>query len=243
MIEMHFAIFVLLAFLLYYRDIWPIVAGAGLIAMHHLGFNYLQVSGAPVFVFELHTGLDIVMVHAAFVVIETIVLLMIARQLGAEGRQAEALYDALARITADPGSIDLQVRVVGKGSQLTERFNMLLDAISGALGNARDAALRLAENAAELKRTASATASGAAAQQASRPAAARRPPRSTRSPTRRNRCPAMRARHRTRPTPPRSRQAPAAWSSTRRAPRRRVWPVVSTVPARQWIPWPVTARA
>ena len=167
MIEMHFAIFVLLAFLLYYRDIWPIVAGAGLIAMHHLGFNYLQVSGAPVFVFELHTGLDIVMVHAAFVVIETIVLLMIARQLGAEGRQAEALYDALARITADPVSIDLQVRVVGKGSQLTERFNMLLDAISGALGNARDAALRLAENAAELKRTASATASGAAAQQAS----------------------------------------------------------------------------
>jgi len=80
MIEMHFAIFVLLAFLLYYRDIWPIVAGAGLIAMHHLGFNYLQVSGAPVFVFELHTGLDIVMVHAAFVVIETIVLLMIARR-------------------------------------------------------------------------------------------------------------------------------------------------------------------
>jgi len=48
MVEIHFGIFVLLAFLLYYRDPWPILAGAGLIAVHHLGFDYLNTQGLPV---------------------------------------------------------------------------------------------------------------------------------------------------------------------------------------------------
>ena len=43
MVESHFGIFTLLAFLLYYRDWRPIVAAAGLIAVHHVGFGYLQL--------------------------------------------------------------------------------------------------------------------------------------------------------------------------------------------------------
>ncbi|MGD8408487.1 MAG: methyl-accepting chemotaxis protein, partial [Thiohalophilus sp.] len=39
MIEMHFGIFVLLAFLLYYRDWLPIITAAAVIAVHHLTFN------------------------------------------------------------------------------------------------------------------------------------------------------------------------------------------------------------
>ncbi|NBO42716.1 MAG: hypothetical protein EBU92_14615, partial [Betaproteobacteria bacterium] len=42
MIESHFGIFTLLAFLLYYRDWRTIVAAVGLIAVHHLLFGYLQ---------------------------------------------------------------------------------------------------------------------------------------------------------------------------------------------------------
>lgn len=167
MLEMHFAIFVLLAFLLYYRDVWPILAAAGTIAVHHLAFNYLQVNGAPVFVFEYRTGIDIVLLHAAFVVVETVVLVMIARQLGGEGRRAEALYEALSQLTADPANVDLRVRVAEDGSQLTTRFNALLEAIGRALGNARTAAASLAERARELKHTATENARGAADQQAS----------------------------------------------------------------------------
>jgi len=48
LIEMHFTIFVLLAFLLYYRDWLPIATAAAVIAVHHLAFNYLQSAGAPV---------------------------------------------------------------------------------------------------------------------------------------------------------------------------------------------------
>ena len=45
MIEMHFSIFVLLAFLLFYRDWLPLVVAAAVIAVHHLGFYYLQSRG------------------------------------------------------------------------------------------------------------------------------------------------------------------------------------------------------
>ncbi len=167
MIEMHFAIFVLLAFLLYYREVWPILAAAGVIAVHHLVFNYLQVAGLPVYVFEYRTGLDIVLLHAAFVVVETAVLVLMAHQLARESRRAEALYDTVSRLTADPNAVDLQARVADDGSQLTRRFNAFLDGISQALGNARDAALRLADSASELKRNASENARGAGDQQVS----------------------------------------------------------------------------
>ena len=167
MIEMHFAIFALLAFLLYYRDVWPILAAAGLIAVHHLSFNYLQVSGAPVFVFEGRTGLGIVMVHAAFVVVETLVLVMIARQFERELRQSEALYDGLNRITADSQNIDLGVRVAADGSTLATHFNDFMTAIGSAVSNARDAAEHLTATAAELKHTATENAQGAQTQQSS----------------------------------------------------------------------------
>jgi methyl-accepting chemotaxis protein len=78
MIEMHFGIFVLLAFLLFYRDWITLVAAALVIAVHHLAFFALQSGGAGVYVFpELH-GIGMVLVHAAFVVFETALLVYMA---------------------------------------------------------------------------------------------------------------------------------------------------------------------
>lgn len=50
-IEAHFGIFVLLAFLVLYCDWRPLVAAAALIAVHHLSFAWLQATGAGVYVF------------------------------------------------------------------------------------------------------------------------------------------------------------------------------------------------
>ena len=52
MIEIHFGIFVLLAFLLFYRDWKPIVTAAAVIAAHHLSFNFMQAGGVGVYLFE-----------------------------------------------------------------------------------------------------------------------------------------------------------------------------------------------
>lgn len=80
MIEMHFSIFVLLAFLLFYSDWLPLVVGAAAIAVHHLGFHLLQTAGYPVWVFPHACGLSMVIVHAAFVVFETALLIMMSMQ-------------------------------------------------------------------------------------------------------------------------------------------------------------------
>jgi methyl-accepting chemotaxis protein len=78
MIEVHFGIFVLLAFLLLYCDWRPLVFAAGVIAVHHLGFNYLQATGLGVFVFPVTADFALVILHAMYVVIETAVLVYLA---------------------------------------------------------------------------------------------------------------------------------------------------------------------
>ena len=52
LIEMHFGLFVVLAFLLAYRDWRPIVFGAALIATQHLVGNFLQASQLDEWIFH-----------------------------------------------------------------------------------------------------------------------------------------------------------------------------------------------
>lgn len=92
LIEMHFGIFVLLAFLVYFRDWTPIVTGAAIIAVHHLGFNFLQVGGYPVYVFEHNAGLRIALLHAAYVVFESAILIFLAEKLRREAVETEEVY-------------------------------------------------------------------------------------------------------------------------------------------------------
>ncbi|MEC5386199.1 methyl-accepting chemotaxis protein [Uliginosibacterium sp. H3] len=81
MLETHFGIFALLAFLLLYCDWRPLIMAAAVIAVHHLGFSFMQAQGVGVFVFPKAEGVSFVFLHAAYVVIETAILCYIARQL------------------------------------------------------------------------------------------------------------------------------------------------------------------
>jgi methyl-accepting chemotaxis protein len=77
-IEMHFHVFGAIAMLIRYLDLLPTVTAAGTIAVHHLSFNYCQqyevsLLGSPIRVFDYGTGLDIVLLHAAFVIIGVVV--------------------------------------------------------------------------------------------------------------------------------------------------------------------------
>ena len=78
-IEMHFHIFVAIAFLTVYKDYKPTVFAGVVIALHHIISNELQGANVeffniPVYVFNYGCGLDIVMLHAAFVVVEVVTL-------------------------------------------------------------------------------------------------------------------------------------------------------------------------
>ena len=99
MIETHFGIFTLLAFLLFYRDWRPIVAAAGLIAVHHVGFGYLQAmnAGAVTLVTgEVHLG--VVAIHAGYVVFEAAVLIFMATLLKREALESAFVAQLAAQI-------------------------------------------------------------------------------------------------------------------------------------------------
>ncbi len=85
-IEMHFHIFAALSFLVIYKDYKIISLGSIFIILHHLIFNYLQeynvaVFDTPIIVFNYGCGLDIVLLHGAFVLLEWFVLHKIVRNM------------------------------------------------------------------------------------------------------------------------------------------------------------------
>jgi methyl-accepting chemotaxis protein len=85
MLELHFHIFGALAFLVIYRD-WRVpVVGAVVIALHHLALDTFQSHHQVIHLMpEGHGGLPIVLLHAVFVVFETVVLVFLAVSLQRE---------------------------------------------------------------------------------------------------------------------------------------------------------------
>ena len=121
MIEFHFGVFALLAMLLYYRDWIPIVAAAGVIAVHHVSFFVFQsVYGMDVWVLEA-TGQSflVILLHAAYVVVETACLAWFAIDLKKEATQGLEVTDATNKIIQEDG-FDLCVRTSGSTSMLQE---------------------------------------------------------------------------------------------------------------------------
>ena len=142
MIEVHFGVFVLLAFLLVYRDWIPIVVAAGVIAVHHLVFDWLQRNGAPVWAFADHVGFTIVLVHAAYVVFETALLVVIAQRLRAEseaiGGDPRELSVVAGRIAS--GDLDTVVHVDGAADDsLAVAMQRMRDALAGTAQRASEA--------------------------------------------------------------------------------------------------------
>ena len=99
-IEMHFHIFGALAFLILYRDwrVYP-VAVAHIVIHHALG-NQLQMGevtclGMPLRIFDYGTGWSIVVLHAAFVLFQTAVLIPFALHMERQFFRREALIQKI----------------------------------------------------------------------------------------------------------------------------------------------------
>ncbi|MFA9216296.1 MAG: methyl-accepting chemotaxis protein [Sphingomonadaceae bacterium] len=105
--ELHFGIFVLLAFLLCYRDWIVIVVAATTIALHHLSFNYLEELGYGVRCMA-EPGFGRVLVHAAYVVVETGVLCFLSMVLKRETVQAAELTATVEALSGNGGVIKLR---------------------------------------------------------------------------------------------------------------------------------------
>lgn len=78
-IEMHFHVFIALAILSLYKDTVPVFVAAITTIIHHIVFNILQqyevsLFGMPVMIFNYGCGMDIVLLHGIFVMVEAFVL-------------------------------------------------------------------------------------------------------------------------------------------------------------------------
>jgi methyl-accepting chemotaxis protein len=127
MLEMHFGIFVLLAFLVYYRDWLPIVVAATVIAVHHLSFFALQSQGASVMVVA-NGSWPIIFLHAFYVVLESAILIYLALQTHAEAVEGAALMQTAEKLTEHDDAIDLSYRSDAAG-KVSKRFNHFLDTL------------------------------------------------------------------------------------------------------------------
>ena len=149
MIEFHFSIFVLLAVLLYYRDWRPIVLAAAVIAVHHLWFNELQGRGYPIYVFDHGHSVAIVLLHAAFVVFETAILVYLAILLRREGVQSEEVSAFADHMTVDETGVDLTYRNDDSQSPIASRLNRYLQSVHDAIAETRESARILDGSAGE----------------------------------------------------------------------------------------------
>lgn len=125
-IEIHFHIFVALALLIRYKDLLPLVAAVVTVAVHHLIFNYCQefniaIFGAPVIIFNYGSGLDIVFLHAAFVVFEAVflgyIILQLANQFCENTQEALSNLEILDTLKHVITTKDLSARLNSENTQ------------------------------------------------------------------------------------------------------------------------------
>ena len=142
MIELHFSIFALLAFLLYYRDWRPVVLASVVVAVHHVVFDILQREGVAVYLMDHHHGLEYVALHAAYVVFEAVILVYMAVSIRNEAVQSAEIAALGKRLAVIDGVIDVRVPVEGV-SPFARGFQEFMAAIAKAIGSAHESATRL----------------------------------------------------------------------------------------------------
>ena len=129
LIEMHFEIFTILAFLSFYRD-WKVIASStATVAVHHILFFILQSNGQAVFIFEeSHVQIHILLIHATFAVIEGVVLMYMANVNGREAHSAFMLAHNVSHIMQHKNQLDLRESELIAHKDIKE-FTELLSAI------------------------------------------------------------------------------------------------------------------
>ncbi len=152
-LEMHFHIFGALALLLIYRDWLAIVAAAGAIAVHHLLLTALQLNAAqlgdmPVMIYNYGCSWGIFLMHAAFVVFESAILVYYALLMKKEEVTGLQL---IAAVTEVHRQNNLSIRLPGDdNNKVACAFNNLVEKFDGLISSLGSASQNLETTAREL---------------------------------------------------------------------------------------------
>ena len=130
--ELHFGVFVLMSFLLAYRDWRPILCAAGVIAVHHFSFNYLQLAGLDVYCFT-EPAWSTVLTHAAYVVVQAGLLIFIAWHMKADAQTGRELAVLGENLSQQEGKFDLRLPPMKLNGTSSRTFKDTLNAIHDAM--------------------------------------------------------------------------------------------------------------
>ncbi len=147
MTEMHFGVFVFLAFVLAYRDWRPIAFAALLIALHHIAFDRLQLGGAPLYCLT-EPDFGRILMHAAFVVVQTAVEISIALRARADAIESAELQH-LCRPQPD-GQLSLDAAEVTLHSAAAKALQAALLRLNRVVSDVHQAASGLAAAAGQI---------------------------------------------------------------------------------------------
>jgi methyl-accepting chemotaxis protein len=109
MTEMHFQVFVVLAFLSFFRDWKVIITGTLVIAVHHIGGFVMQHTIGGLVVFEDSApSFTILLIHATFAIVECAVLAFAANNSAKQAQASLMLKTSVERIVGDNGQLNLR---------------------------------------------------------------------------------------------------------------------------------------
>lgn len=135
MTEMHFEVFVVLAFLIFFRDWKVVISSALVVAIHHILFFVLQSKGAGVFVVEAsQLYFYILIIHLLFVIAEGGVLSVMAHRSHQEAVSTALLNATVAKVMRVGGKIDLQEAHLSEHPQLAD-FNRFIRSVKSLIDN------------------------------------------------------------------------------------------------------------
>ena len=120
MIEMHFHIFVMLGLLIVLGDQWAILAAAGTTAAHHILFWLLL----PASLFNYDAGFGIVVIHALFVVFETIPACYVAHRFRS-AHNAETVAARMPAAVKEVASPPIELRTPAHNCSPAPKSNAL----------------------------------------------------------------------------------------------------------------------
>ena len=92
LIEVHFEIFILMAFLIIYQDWRVFITAILVVAVHHISFYFLQVNDVGVYIFDQdRLVFTTVIIHAIYAIIEAFIAGYMAKTMAEESKAGQEL--------------------------------------------------------------------------------------------------------------------------------------------------------
>ena len=135
--ELHFEVFVVLAFLSIYRDSRVVLISTLTVAVHHILFFVLQSGGSSIYIFEEgRVTFGILAIHAGFAVVEGALLMYIAKIADKEAKTGYYVTNSIRKILSQQGRFDLTLEIPDSSEEL-KNFKRLIGSFKELISDAK----------------------------------------------------------------------------------------------------------